>query len=112
MIYTTQIDKRIFHFQYYATLHYTIVLIISYDLFRMNKEVLSKATHVGLLVADEGHRLKNTSGSLTLSALNSLKCKARLLIGTPIQVQQTCVLEYNLFDNAARVLSHLLSSLE
>jgi len=48
--------------------------------------MLSKAANIGLLVVDEGHRLKNTSGSATLSALNSFNCKARLLItGTPIQ---------------------------
>jgi DNA repair and recombination RAD54-like protein len=62
------------------------VLIISYDLFRMNSDVLSKSTNIGLLVVDEGHRLKNTSGTKVLSSLNSLKCNARLLItGTPIQ---------------------------
>lgn len=63
------------------------VLIISYDFFRMNSKILSQASNIGLLVVDEGHRLKNTSGSLTLTALNSLNCDARLLItGTPIQV--------------------------
>lgn len=62
------------------------VLIISYDLFRMNSALLSQSTNIGLLVVDEGHRLKNTSGTKILSALNSLRCSARLLIsGTPIQ---------------------------
>ena len=62
------------------------VLIVSYDLFRLNSKLLSKSKNIGLLVVDEGHRLKNTSGSLTLSALETLNCKARLLItGTPIQ---------------------------
>jgi len=62
------------------------VLIISYDFFRMHSKLLSQASNIGLLVVDEGHRLKNTSGSLTLTALNSLDCDARLLItGTPIQ---------------------------
>ncbi len=52
----------------------------------MNSKILSKSKNIGLLVVDEGHRLKNTSGSLTLSALETLNCNARLLItGTPIQ---------------------------
>lgn len=52
----------------------------------MNISTLSKSRSIGLLVVDEGHRLKNTSGSLTLSALNLLDCDSRLLItGTPIQ---------------------------
>lgn len=52
----------------------------------MNSSILSKSKNIGLLVVDEGHRLKNTSGSLTLSSLQSLNCKARLLItGTPVQ---------------------------
>lgn len=62
------------------------ILIISYDLFRMNASILSEAKQVGLLVVDEGHRLKNSSGSITMSALNNLDCEARLLItGTPVQ---------------------------
>ena len=62
------------------------ILIVSYELFRMNISELKKADQIGLLVVDEGHRLKNTSGSQTLSALNALRCEARLLItGTPIQ---------------------------
>ena len=52
----------------------------------MNCDILSQSKNIGLLVVDEGHRLKNTSGSLTLSALESLQCKARLVItGTPVQ---------------------------
>jgi DNA repair and recombination protein RAD54 and RAD54-like protein len=62
------------------------ILIISYDLFRMNATILEEAKQVGLLVVDEGHRLKNSSGSMTMSALNNLDCEARLLIsGTPVQ---------------------------
>ena len=52
----------------------------------MNSALLSQSKNIGLLVVDEGHRLKNTSGSLTLTALQSLNCNARLLItGTPVQ---------------------------
>ena len=47
---------------------------------------MTPAKQVGLLVVDEGHRLKNSAGSQTLTALNELQCDARLLItGTPIQ---------------------------
>lgn len=68
------------------------VLIVSYDLFRMNSTLMSKATNIGLLVLDEGHKLKNTNGSQTLSAIQSLPCNARLLItGTPIQ---NCLSEF------------------
>jgi hypothetical protein len=62
------------------------VLIISYDLFRMNSDVLTQAKQIGLLVVDEGHKLKNSAGSLTMTALQQLPCEARILIsGTPIQ---------------------------
>lgn len=64
------------------------VLIVSYDLFRRNTDefVFPENISVGLLVVDEGHRLKNTSGSLTLAALESLRADARLCItATPIQ---------------------------
>eukprot|EP00804_Cyclotella_cryptica_P029873 CCRYP_010803-RA/>CCRYP_010803-RA protein AED:0.06 eAED:0.06 QI:244/1/1/1/0.75/0.6/5/436/979 len=62
------------------------VLILSYELLRLHREIVAKATRVGLLVVDEGHRLKNTAGSQTLAALNSLHAEARILIsGTPIQ---------------------------
>ena len=62
------------------------ILIVSYDLFRINVTLLADSKQIGLLVVDEGHRLKNSSGSLTVDALNSLTCEARLLItGTPIQ---------------------------
>lgn len=64
------------------------VLIISYDLFRMNSDLFGRHVNkpVACLVVDEGHRLKNTNGSLTLTALESLPCQARLCItATPIQ---------------------------
>jgi SNF2 family DNA or RNA helicase len=62
------------------------VLIISYELFRLNVELLKNIKKVSLLVVDEAHRLKNTNGSLTMSALESMPCGARLcLTATPIQ---------------------------
>ena len=61
-----------------------VVLIISYDLFRLNADIISQASEIGLLVVDEGHRLKNSS-ALTMRALQLLHCDARLLItGKPI----------------------------
>lgn len=64
------------------------ILIVSYDLFRRNANefVFPENVSVGLLVADEAHRLKNTNESLTLRALQSLPVDARLcLTATPIQ---------------------------
>lgn len=60
------------------------VLIISYETLRRNVEKLA-GTEVGLVLADEGHRLKN-GDSLTFNALNSLRCERRVILsGTPIQ---------------------------
>lgn len=60
------------------------VLIISYETLRRNVQHL-KDCEVGLLLADEGHRLKN-GDSLTFTALDSLNCKRRVILsGTPIQ---------------------------
>lgn len=60
------------------------VLIVSYETLRTYTEIL-KQTDIGLLMCDEGHRLKNAD-SLTYKALNSLKAKRRVILsGTPIQ---------------------------
>lgn len=60
------------------------VLIISYETLRRNVDRLA-GTEVGLLLADEGHRLKN-GDSLTFTALNALRCERRVILsGTPIQ---------------------------
>ena len=64
------------------------VLILSYELFRLHVKIVNRAGKVGLLVVDEGHRLKNTAGSQILTALESVRADARILItGTPIQVR-------------------------
>eukprot|EP00850_Spirogloea_muscicola_P003947 SM000016S01935 [mRNA] locus=s16:775916:782349:+ [translate_table: standard] len=61
------------------------LLIISYELLRKHADTISKA-QPGLLVCDEGHRLKNAQGSKTISALTSLECPRRILLtGTPVQ---------------------------
>ncbi|XP_015277433.1 PREDICTED: DNA repair and recombination protein RAD54-like [Gekko japonicus] len=60
------------------------ILIISYETFRLHAEVLQKGS-VGLVICDEGHRLKN-SDNQTYQALNNLNTPRRVLIsGTPIQ---------------------------
>lgn len=60
------------------------VLIISYDTLRRNIDKLACA-EIGLILADEGHRLKN-GDSLTFTALTSLNCERRVILsGTPIQ---------------------------
>lgn len=60
------------------------VLIISYETLRRNVDKLA-GTEVGLMLADEGHRLKN-GDSLTFTALNALHCERRVILsGTPIQ---------------------------
>ncbi len=64
------------------------ILILSYEIFRIHVNIIQKARNIGILVVDEGHRLKNTSGSQILTALNSIDVEARILItGTPIQVR-------------------------
>ncbi|QPG76960.1 hypothetical protein FOA43_004354 [Brettanomyces nanus] len=60
------------------------VLIISYETLRRNVSRLADC-EIGLILADEGHRLKN-GDSLTFNALNSLNCERRVILsGTPIQ---------------------------
>ncbi|PYI30279.1 hypothetical protein BP00DRAFT_487539 [Aspergillus indologenus CBS 114.80] len=59
-------------------------LIISYETLRLYVDTL-KDTPIGLLLCDEGHRLKNKE-SLTWTALNSLNVQRRVILsGTPIQ---------------------------
>lgn len=60
------------------------VIIVSYETLRLNVEEL-KNTSIGLMLCDEGHRLKN-GDSQTFSALNSLNVSRRVILsGTPIQ---------------------------
>ncbi|KAF2147051.1 uncharacterized protein K452DRAFT_240179 [Aplosporella prunicola CBS 121167] len=60
------------------------VLIVSYETLRLNVEEL-KNTPIGLLLCDEGHRLKNDE-SQTFTALNNLNVQKRVILsGTPIQ---------------------------
>ncbi|NP_001154953.1 RAD54-like isoform X1 [Nasonia vitripennis] len=62
----------------------TPILIISYETFRLHAHVLHQ-DDVGLVLCDEGHRLKNSENQ-TYQALMGLKAKRRVLLsGTPIQ---------------------------
>ncbi|USW55861.1 Putative helicase, P-loop containing nucleoside triphosphate hydrolase, SNF2-like domain superfamily [Septoria linicola] len=60
------------------------VLIVSYETLRLYVDELRNAP-IGLMLCDEGHRLKN-SESQTYEALNGLNVKKRVILsGTPIQ---------------------------
>ncbi|KAG5653830.1 hypothetical protein H0H81_010103 [Sphagnurus paluster] len=60
------------------------VMIVSYETLRTLGAHLANC-HIGLLLCDEGHRLKN-SESLTYQSLNALNVKRRVILtGTPIQ---------------------------
>lgn len=54
------------------------ILIISYETFRSHCEKLTSSA-VGLLICDEGHRLKNLE-SQTYQALDKLKTQRRVLL--------------------------------
>ena len=61
------------------------VLILSYEMCRKYTDKLAGA-RIGLLVADEGHRLKNASGNQTITALSAVPTRRRVLLtGTPVQ---------------------------
>jgi DNA repair and recombination RAD54-like protein len=60
------------------------VIIVSYETLRLYVDEL-KHTQIGLMLCDEGHRLKN-GDSQTFVALNSLNVTRRVILsGTPIQ---------------------------
>lgn len=60
------------------------VIIVSYESLRLNVEELKNAP-IGLMLCDEGHRLKN-GDSQTFNALNNLNVSRRVILsGTPIQ---------------------------
>lgn len=61
------------------------VLIISYEMYRKYGDKLL-AAKIGLLVCDEGHRLKNSDGNKTIAALAACPAKRRVILsGTPVQ---------------------------
>lgn len=64
------------------------ILIISYETIRLYIHILT-TSEVGMVLCDEGHRLKNSENQ-TYTALMSLKTKRRVLLtGTPIQNDMT-----------------------
>ncbi|XP_075321567.1 DNA repair and recombination protein RAD54B isoform X3 [Odontesthes bonariensis] len=80
-VYTVDQDNRIEHFTL-SPLH--SVLVISYEMLLRCLEQVQKVDF-GLLICDEGHRLKNSSIK-TSSALSSLSCERRVILtGTPVQ---------------------------
>ncbi|KAK5105506.1 DNA-dependent ATPase protein rad54 [Lithohypha guttulata] len=73
------------------------VLIVSYESLRLNIEEL-KDVQIGLMLCDEGHRLKNADSN-TYMALTGLKVDRRVILsGTPIQNDLTEY--YSLLDFA------------
>ena len=59
--------------------------LMNTELLRSYVDELSKAD-IGLIVCDEGHRLKNIKGNQTIHSLESLQCTKRILLtGTPVQ---------------------------
>jgi len=80
-----QIDKNLTGFiNTFGRRPHNPILIISYETFRLHASVLHMS-EVGLLLCDEGHRLKNCENQ-TYRALMGINCKRRVLLsGTPIQ---------------------------
>nr|CDS28837.2 dna repair and recombination protein rad54 [Hymenolepis microstoma] len=80
-----EIDRKLAHFMSQRPPRIaTPILIISYETFRLHVGELHKGT-VGLIICDEGHRLKNSENQ-TYQALVQLNCQRRVLLsGTPIQ---------------------------
>lgn len=61
------------------------VMIVSYETLRGSLVEELGTSPIGLLLCDEGHRLKNADNQ-TYAALNSIKCERRVILtGTPIQ---------------------------
>lgn len=81
----TEIDSKLRAFmKTYGRRCVNPILIISYETFRLHIHELDK-DDVGLVLCDEGHRLKNSENQ-TYQALMALKANRRVLLsGTPIQ---------------------------
>lgn len=61
------------------------IAIISYESLRRHADALADSG-IGIIVSDEGHRLKSSSGNKTIYALNQIPCRRRILLsGTPVQ---------------------------
>uniref|UniRef100_A0A3B3V1B8 RAD54 like n=1 Tax=Poecilia latipinna TaxID=48699 RepID=A0A3B3V1B8_9TELE len=78
------IDKQLHFISQHGLKVATPILIISYETFRLHADVLHRGK-VGLVICDEGHRLKNADNQ-TYQALHAMNAQRRVLIsGTPIQ---------------------------
>ena len=61
------------------------LLILSYEAARIHADTL-EAANVGLMICDEGHKLKASGGSQTVDALKRIsKVRRVILTGTPLQ---------------------------
>lgn len=61
------------------------LLVISYEMFRANASQIYQS-QCGLMICDEGHRLKSACGNKTIEALKKLPCRRRVILsGTPVQ---------------------------
>ena len=71
--------------QFMDQVRHTIpVMFISYETLRGHIDIIGEL-EIGLIICDEGHRLKNRENQ-TYEALNNINCKRRVLLsGTPIQ---------------------------
>jgi DNA repair and recombination protein RAD54 and RAD54-like protein len=72
--------KKILHFEENHD-----VLIISYDQLKIHCDDICKIKSIGLLIADEGHRLKNAAIKTTQAAARIPTQRRIILSGTPIQ---------------------------
>ena len=80
------IDKRLIAFgSQTGPRRPTPVLIISYDTFRIHIDVIRSKAKVGIIVCDEGHRLKNADSQTYQALLSASVMRRVLLSGTPIQ---------------------------
>ena len=56
------------------------ILIISYEMYRINSEQLNSINRIAIIVCDEGHRLKNSDGTKTIQALRLVRFSYFILI--------------------------------
>lgn len=62
------------------------LLIIGYEMYRKHAKVINSMQSIGLMICDEGHRLKCSAGNKTITALKGVKTQRRVLLtGTPVQ---------------------------
>lgn len=68
------------------------LLIISYDQLKIFGDRLGKVKGIGLVICDEGHRLKNSTIQTSI-AVEKLKTLRRIVVtGTPVYVMYYCLI--------------------